>query len=162
VRLRDDAFYEGLNIEFIRDEVIELDPKGKGVVLKGGRRIGYDRLLLATGSEPSRLPIDGATLPHVKTLRSLADAQAIIDAKAVVAVRRGTAVFVVARLVNPRYADLLADFPDGLGHHEGVITAFDRARAANESQRQLVADFDFVDFAVANFDYFVNHEKHPV
>ncbi|MES1263351.1 MAG: FAD-dependent oxidoreductase, partial [Peristeroidobacter soli] len=82
VRLRDDSFYEGLNIEFIRDEVVELDPKGKGVVLKGGRRIGYDRLLLATGSEPSRLPIDGATLPHVKTLRSLADAQAIIDAAA--------------------------------------------------------------------------------
>ena len=80
VRLRDDAFYEGLNIEFIRDEVVEVDPKGKSVVLKSGRRVAYDKLLLATGSEPSRLPIEGASLPHVKTLRTLADAQAIIAA----------------------------------------------------------------------------------
>ena len=80
VRLRDDAFYEGLNIEFVRDEVVEVDPKGKSVALKGGRRVAYDKLLLATGSEPSRLPIEGASLPHVKTLRTLADAQAIIAA----------------------------------------------------------------------------------
>jgi len=80
VRLRDDSFYEGMNIEFIRDEVVELDTEGKGVVLKGGRRVGYDRLLLATGSEPSRPPIEGASLPHVRTLRTLADAQTIIDA----------------------------------------------------------------------------------
>jgi NADPH-dependent 2,4-dienoyl-CoA reductase/sulfur reductase-like enzyme/nitrite reductase/ring-hydroxylating ferredoxin subunit len=82
VRLRDDSFYAGLDIEFIRDEIVELDVKNKSVVLKGGRRLAYDRLLLATGSEPSRPPIDGATLPHVKTLRSLADAQEIIDAAA--------------------------------------------------------------------------------
>ena len=82
VRLRDDAFYEGLNIEFIRDEVVELDTKGKSVVLKGGRRVDYDKLLLATGSEPSRLLIEGASLPQVKTLRTLADAQAIIAAAA--------------------------------------------------------------------------------
>jgi len=80
VRLRDDAFYDGLDIEFIRDEVVELDAKGKAVLLKSGRRIAYDRLLLATGSEPSRLPIEGASLPHVYTLRTLADAQAIIVA----------------------------------------------------------------------------------
>ena len=82
VRLRDDAFYDGLNIEFIRDEVVELDTRGKSVVLKGGRRVDYDRLLLATGSEPSRLPIEGASLPNVKTLRTLADAQAIVTAAA--------------------------------------------------------------------------------
>jgi len=82
VRLRDDAFYKGLDIEYVRDEIVELDPKGKRVVLKGGRRIAYDRLLLATGSEALRLPIEGASLPHVRTLRTLADAQAIIAAAA--------------------------------------------------------------------------------
>jgi NADPH-dependent 2,4-dienoyl-CoA reductase/sulfur reductase-like enzyme/nitrite reductase/ring-hydroxylating ferredoxin subunit len=80
VRLRDDAFYENLRIEFVRDEAIELDPAARTVVLKGGRRLAYDRLLLALGSEPSRLPIEGASLPHVMTLRTLADAQAIMAA----------------------------------------------------------------------------------
>ena len=83
VTLRDDAFYEKLGIEFIKaDKVTELDPKGKSIKLESGRTVPYDKLLLATGSEPVRLPIDGASLPHVKTLRTLADAQAIIAASA--------------------------------------------------------------------------------
>ena len=80
VRLRDDEFYEKLKIEFIRDEAVELDTRGKSVTLRRGRKVPYDKLLLATGSEPSRLPIEGAALPQVMTLRSLADAQAIIAA----------------------------------------------------------------------------------
>ena len=82
VTLRDAAFYEKLNIELIKETVAGFDTRGKSITLKGGRKIAYDRLLLATGSEPVRLPIDGASLPHVKTLRTLADAQSIIDAAA--------------------------------------------------------------------------------
>ncbi|MEO8019312.1 MAG: FAD-dependent oxidoreductase [Pseudomonadota bacterium] len=80
VVLRDDAFYEKLKIELIKDTVVDLDPQGKSVTLGNGRKIAYDKLLLAPGSEPLRPPIDGASLPHVKTLRTLADAQSIIDA----------------------------------------------------------------------------------
>jgi NADPH-dependent 2,4-dienoyl-CoA reductase/sulfur reductase-like enzyme/nitrite reductase/ring-hydroxylating ferredoxin subunit len=81
VRLRGDEFYEKQNIHFIRDEsVIEIDAKDKSVTLQGGRRIAYDKLLLAPGSEPSRLPIPGALDPQVMTLRTLSDAQAIIAA----------------------------------------------------------------------------------
>ena len=80
VRLRDDEFYERLKIVFERETVTELDTKGKSVTLEGGRKIAYDKLLLATGSEPARLPIEGAALPQVMTLRTLADAQSIISA----------------------------------------------------------------------------------
>ena len=80
VRLRDDAFYEQQKITFVRDEAAALDTAAKTLALKGGTRLPYDNLLLATGSEPSRLPIEGASLPHVYTLRTLADAQAIIAA----------------------------------------------------------------------------------
>jgi NADPH-dependent 2,4-dienoyl-CoA reductase/sulfur reductase-like enzyme/nitrite reductase/ring-hydroxylating ferredoxin subunit len=79
VTLRDDAFYQKQKIDLVRDEVVELDTSGKVVALKNGTKLPYDKLLLATGSEPVRLPVDGASLPHVKTLRTLADAQAIID-----------------------------------------------------------------------------------
>jgi apoptosis-inducing factor 3 len=79
VRLRDDDFYRGLNIDFIRDQsVIEIEPRRRSVALQGGRRLSYDKLLLAPGSEPQRLPIEGGNLPHVRTLRTLADATAII------------------------------------------------------------------------------------
>jgi NADPH-dependent 2,4-dienoyl-CoA reductase/sulfur reductase-like enzyme/nitrite reductase/ring-hydroxylating ferredoxin subunit len=81
VTLRDDAFYEKLGIEFIKgDTVVGLEPSAKSIKLESGRSIAYDKLLLATGSEPVRLPIEGAGLAHVKTLRTLADAQAIIAA----------------------------------------------------------------------------------
>jgi NADPH-dependent 2,4-dienoyl-CoA reductase/sulfur reductase-like enzyme/nitrite reductase/ring-hydroxylating ferredoxin subunit len=82
VTLRDDAFYQKMSIELVRDEAVEIDAKEKSVTLRGGRKLSYGKLLLAPGSEPARLPIEGATLPHVKTLRTLADSQAIIDASA--------------------------------------------------------------------------------
>ena len=77
--LRPDDFYAEAKIDLrLRTEVISIDTSARHVVTAGGETIPYDRLLLATGAEPVRLPIPGADQPHVHVLRSLADCRAII------------------------------------------------------------------------------------
>ena len=81
VPLRDKSFYEENGIEIrLGKNVVELDLRAHEVLLSGGGRIAYDRLLLATGAEPVRLTIPGANQPHVHTLRSLGDSDVIIEA----------------------------------------------------------------------------------
>ena len=77
--LRPDEFYADAAIDLqLKTEVASIDTNAKAVVLGGGKTISYDRLLLATGAEPVRLPIPGADQPHVHTLRSLPDCRTII------------------------------------------------------------------------------------
>ena len=49
----------------------------KRVVCSDGTAFGYDRLIIATGATPVVLPIPGAVLPGVFTLRSLDDSKGI-------------------------------------------------------------------------------------
>ena len=79
--LRPDDFYRESHIDLrLKTEAAKIDVHGSAILLKDGASVPYDRLLLATGAEPVRLPIPGADLPHVQTLRSLADCRAIIEA----------------------------------------------------------------------------------
>jgi len=79
IPMRGDDFYAEEHIDLkLRTSVAGIDVAGRKVVLAGGASVGYDRLLLATGAEPIRLPLPGMDLPHVFTLRTLADCRGII------------------------------------------------------------------------------------
>ncbi|MYU55895.1 MULTISPECIES: NAD(P)/FAD-dependent oxidoreductase [Streptomyces] len=53
--------------------VTAVDPAARAVSLGDGSRLGYAKLLLATGATPRRLPVPGAELDGVYYLRRLAD-----------------------------------------------------------------------------------------
>ena len=81
IPLRGEDFYAQHNIELIRDVRVEsIDTAAKNVKLSNGESKSFDKLLLATGAVPVRLPLPGGDLPHVHYLRTLADSRAIIEA----------------------------------------------------------------------------------
>ncbi len=61
-----------------RTEVTALQPTRRQVVLAGGERLGYDRLVIATGARPQRA-IPGADLPEAFTLHTLEDGRRLRD-----------------------------------------------------------------------------------
>jgi 3-phenylpropionate/trans-cinnamate dioxygenase ferredoxin reductase component len=60
--------------------VTAVDPAAREVTLADGSRIGYGKLLLATGSSPRRLPVPGADLERVLYLRRVEDSDRIKEA----------------------------------------------------------------------------------
>lgn len=54
-----------------------VDRAAREVVVGTGERLGYDKLLIATGATPRPLPFEGADLDGVHYLRTVADSQAL-------------------------------------------------------------------------------------
>jgi nitrite reductase [NAD(P)H] large subunit len=78
VRFRDAAWYADQRIELLLGTPADsIDASGRLLRLADGRILAFDRLVLATGSQPIRPPIPGVTLPGVMTCRDLADVEAI-------------------------------------------------------------------------------------
>jgi NADPH-dependent 2,4-dienoyl-CoA reductase/sulfur reductase-like enzyme/nitrite reductase/ring-hydroxylating ferredoxin subunit len=159
VPLRDAQFYADQHIDLrLNTAVAALDPGAREVTLGDGSRLPYDRLLLATGAEPVRLP--GMDLPQVLTLRTLADCRAIIarasEARRAVVLgasfiglevaaalrARGLEVHVVAPEARPMERVLgpqLGDFIRRLHEEHGVIFHLKDTAAAIEPQRLRLA-----------------------
>ncbi|MGA9856688.1 MAG: FAD-dependent oxidoreductase [Solirubrobacteraceae bacterium] len=58
-------------VALVDGRAVALDPHGREVTLSGGRVLRYDRCVLATGAEPTRLPLPGSDDPAVRVIRSL-------------------------------------------------------------------------------------------
>ena len=177
VPLRPDSFYADFAINLqLAANVTAIDVRAGQVVLADGKSVPYDRLLLATGAEPVRLPMPGADQPHVHTLRTLADCRAIIEnaksakravvigasfigLEAAAALRaRDIEVHVVAPEQRPMERILgpdMGDFVRALHEEHGVIfhlgdtvTAIDGKRATLKSGGTLEADLVVVGVGV--------------
>src|SRR4051812_47269837 len=77
-RVHDESWYADHEVELRTGTVVEaIEPRKREVSLAGGERLGFDRLLLATGAEPRRLKLGDPDLARVHYLRDLADADAL-------------------------------------------------------------------------------------
>lgn len=74
---KDPGHYTSLGIDVRQERARQIDADANTVVLDGGDRLRYDRLLIATGSAPVKLPIPGIDLPDVLNCWTLEDARRI-------------------------------------------------------------------------------------
>lgn len=75
------AWYEANGISLnTGDPVIRIDRKQRVVYSRAGKEVPYDRLLLATGSNPMMIPFPGIELEGVKTFRDIQDVNAMLAA----------------------------------------------------------------------------------
>ena len=76
-----EAWYAEQRVDLERSTTVTaIDAASNEVVLDGGRRVGFDRLVIATGSEPTRLDVPGSDLAGIRYLRTLDDSDGLRDA----------------------------------------------------------------------------------
>ncbi|HQR90988.1 MAG TPA: FAD-dependent oxidoreductase, partial [Caulobacter sp.] len=81
--INDEAWYRDNGIALhVGRAVIGVDLEGKTVLAEGGLALAYDKLILATGSDPFRLPLPGSDLKGVVTFRDLDDVEVMVAASA--------------------------------------------------------------------------------
>jgi len=95
--INDRAWYDSNGIELIcSDPVTAIDRLGKTVSSRSGRTVAYDKLLIATGSDPFIIPVPGKDLPGVISFRDMGD----VDHMLAAAGRGGDAVVIGGGLLG--------------------------------------------------------------
>ncbi|HVI99636.1 MAG TPA: nitrite reductase large subunit NirB [Sphingomonas sp.] len=81
--INDHDWYADNQIDLIAgDPIVAIDRTAKTVTSKAGRTVVYDKLLIATGSDPFIIPVPGHDLPGVISFRDMSDVDAMLAAAA--------------------------------------------------------------------------------
>ncbi|RJS93152.1 NAD(P)/FAD-dependent oxidoreductase [Salinisphaera sp. Q1T1-3] len=81
IQTRDRDWYDDNGITLYTGEAVEtIDRRRRMVISDTGREVGYDRLVLATGSRPFIIPVPGHDLDGVISFRAIGDVNAMVDA----------------------------------------------------------------------------------
>ena len=168
--LRSPEYYTDRRIELsLNSRVASLDIGQKRVRTENGRTYDFDRLLLAMGADPVRLPIPGASDSQLFYLRTYADARALAaraaSAQQVIVLgasfiglevaaslrKRGIAVHVVApdrlpleRVMGPDIGRFIRGLHEANGvvfHLQDTVTRLEGRAAVLQSGTTLEADF---------------------
>ena len=77
--IRSKDYYAETGINFVWGNVELVNPDSKNVSLESGEKVGYDKLLIATGASPFSPPLEGSDMEGVFQLRTLADTKAMAE-----------------------------------------------------------------------------------
>ncbi len=77
--LEDEAWLDEQGVDLIAGRAVALDPGRGQVRLSGGRDLHYAACLLATGAEPTRLPVPGGDRPWVHVVRTVEHVRRLIE-----------------------------------------------------------------------------------
>lgn len=79
ISTHDQAWFDkhGIQVQFSQS-VTQIHPEQKTLVTASGQSLGYDKLVLATGSQAVRLSIKGANARNLLTFRDLEDVQDLL------------------------------------------------------------------------------------
>ena len=77
--MQGEEWFREKRIDLVHGEAADVDREARSVVLGGGLTLPYDRLVLACGAHPFVLPVPGADLEGVLTLRTIEDARRVIE-----------------------------------------------------------------------------------
>jgi len=81
IMLNDEQWYVDNNVTLHKNKtVVNIDRKKQVVIAEDGTEEPYDRLLLATGSNPFIIPVPGHDLPGVISFRDIYDVDQMLDA----------------------------------------------------------------------------------
>ncbi|MCW8886215.1 MAG: FAD-dependent oxidoreductase [Motiliproteus sp.] len=82
IMIHDRPWYEEQGIELLAGdeyEALHIDRSNHQVQLRNGDKINYDRILIATGADPIRLPVPGADAEGVLCFRGIRDVEAMLE-----------------------------------------------------------------------------------
>ncbi|MGW8280684.1 nitrite reductase large subunit NirB [Sphingomonas aurantiaca] len=79
--INDHSWYATNTIELVTSDPVQaIDRAAKTVTARSGLTVSYDRLLIATGSDPFIIPVPGKDLPGVISFRDMADVDHMLEA----------------------------------------------------------------------------------
>ena len=76
--LADEAWLQQRSVRLVSGRAVAIDGLRRTVTLSGQRVFCYQTCLLATGAEPTRLPVPGVDHPRVRVVRTLQDVQLLL------------------------------------------------------------------------------------
>ena len=81
IMLNDKQWYIDNNISLLSGKTVtKIDRINRNVISEDGTEVHYDRIILATGSDPFVIPVPGADLEGVITFRDIYDVDAMLAA----------------------------------------------------------------------------------